>query len=122
MEIKWCLFHWELQVVLEWPKDNPKWSGNFHTGITGTKCTRGAVKKTPSLEIPLICGDLHGHAGDKANGFHGQGSGQIVRAVKSRCSTMTTINQIILEIRQGKHKYQSTSNLTFKEKFLKDGI
>ncbi|ESN99348.1 hypothetical protein HELRODRAFT_162879 [Helobdella robusta] len=30
-----------------------------------------AVRKTPSSEIPLICGDLNGHVGDKANGFHG---------------------------------------------------
>ncbi|ESO00417.1 hypothetical protein HELRODRAFT_175838 [Helobdella robusta] len=29
------------------------------------------VRKTPSSEIPLICGDLNGHVGDKANGFHG---------------------------------------------------
>ncbi|ESN92945.1 hypothetical protein HELRODRAFT_165086 [Helobdella robusta] len=30
-----------------------------------------AVRKTSSPEIPLICGDLNGHVGDKTNGFHG---------------------------------------------------
>ncbi|ESO05777.1 hypothetical protein HELRODRAFT_77287, partial [Helobdella robusta] len=30
-----------------------------------------AVRKTPSSEIPLILGDLNGHVGNKANGFHG---------------------------------------------------
>ncbi|ESN91048.1 hypothetical protein HELRODRAFT_182276 [Helobdella robusta] len=30
-----------------------------------------AARKTPSLEIPLICGDINGHIGDKANMFHG---------------------------------------------------
>ncbi|ESO04121.1 hypothetical protein HELRODRAFT_173209 [Helobdella robusta] len=74
--------HWALQVVLKWLKDSPKWSGNLHMGITDTKCTGDAksdfwntlsdtVRKTPSSEIPLICGDLNGHVGGKANGFHG---------------------------------------------------
>ncbi|ESN95833.1 hypothetical protein HELRODRAFT_179020 [Helobdella robusta] len=31
----------------------------------------GAIRKTPSSEIPLICDNLNGHVGDKANGFHG---------------------------------------------------
>ncbi|ESO04387.1 hypothetical protein HELRODRAFT_172769 [Helobdella robusta] len=30
-----------------------------------------AIRKISSSEIPLICGDLNSHVGDKANGFHG---------------------------------------------------
>ncbi|ESN95641.1 hypothetical protein HELRODRAFT_179111 [Helobdella robusta] len=30
-----------------------------------------AIRKTPSSEIPMICGDLNSHVGDKSNGFLG---------------------------------------------------
>ncbi|ESO12190.1 hypothetical protein HELRODRAFT_63375, partial [Helobdella robusta] len=35
------------------------------------KTLSDAVRKTPSSGIPLICGDLNGHVGDKANEFNG---------------------------------------------------
>ncbi|ESN94366.1 hypothetical protein HELRODRAFT_164197 [Helobdella robusta] len=44
-----------------------------------------AVRKTPSSEIPLVCGDLNGHVGEKTNGFHGVYGGFGYRSQNEDC-------------------------------------